>query len=81
MLELLRIASALSKLTVEDGESAAFLDHAQAVFNQEFDTMNTEVHSLVLFLHPLCKRLAIYQTMKKQTFEDFHHTALTLAQK
>jgi protein-tyrosine-phosphatase len=79
MLEGLRCASALGKVQLEEGDDEDFLEHARAIFNQEFDAMNTDIHSLALFLHPLCKKLAIHQTIKKRTLDGLMKTAMKIA--
>ena len=56
-----------------------FWSHAKSVFNTEFHTMNTNLHSLVLFLHPLCQQLAILQAAKSHTFQDFFRITLEIA--
>ncbi len=55
MLEFIRCARAMTRLELEDGEDSGFFYHAKAVFNRCFHEMNTETHSLALFLHPLCQ--------------------------
>jgi hypothetical protein len=79
MLELLRCARTLNALELESGEDPLFLAHARAVFNCEFIAMNTELHCLALFLHPLCKNLALDQTAKNRTYDDLLQTAVNLA--
>jgi hypothetical protein len=50
--------------------------HAKVVFNHEFHSMNTDVHTLALFLHPMCWKLAVFQAAKSQTFEQMCTAAL-----
>ena len=38
--------------------------------------MNTEIHSLALFLHPMCRKLAISQTASGRSFEFMVKIAL-----
>ncbi|KAF8989581.1 hypothetical protein BDQ17DRAFT_1393275 [Cyathus striatus] len=40
-------------------EDKEFLQHAKRMIMHYFHTMNTNLHWLTLFLHPLCRRLAI----------------------
>ena len=43
--------------------------------------MNTNLHSLALFLHPLCRQLAISQAAKSHTFQNFCKITLEIAQR
>jgi hypothetical protein len=49
------------------------------VFNQEFEEMNTAIHFLTLFLHLLCKNLALSDTILTRSFKAFLKTALQIA--
>jgi hypothetical protein len=75
MLELLRCASVMEKIVPDGNDDPAFHQHAVAVFNQEFEAMTTDIHCLVLFLHPLCKKLVIHQTAKNRTYDNLKRTA------
>jgi hypothetical protein len=79
MLELLRCAFALDTVKLEEGDDKDFLNHACAVFNQEFKTMHTELHTLALFLHPLCRKLALNQSIKEQTLDSIMDSAIKIA--
>jgi hypothetical protein len=52
------------RIQFEDGEDIGFWMHAKAIFNREFHSMNTDVHALALFLHPMCWKLAVSQAAK-----------------
>ena len=80
MLKLIRCTRQLCQVELVDGEDAGFFTHAKSVFNSEFHAMNTNLHSLALFLHLLCCQLAISQAMKSWTFEDFCKIALKITQ-
>ncbi|KAG1796726.1 uncharacterized protein HD556DRAFT_1431303 [Suillus plorans] len=67
MLELIRCAQQMMHLQLEDGEDVSFWMHAKAVFNGEFHTMNTNIHALAIFLHPI------------RTFEQICTAALDIA--
>ena len=41
--------------------------------------MNTEVHSLALFLHPLCRKVAVSQAAKSRSFEQMCTATLKIA--
>lgn len=58
-----------------------FANHARRTFNKEFHAMNTNLHWFALFLHPLCRRLAISQAVKSRTFSEAEDIALSLAKK
>lgn len=81
MLEILRVAKAMSTLVPEAADDKDFFAHARAAFNQEFEEMNTDIHSLALFLHPLCKKLAVHASIKNRTFDGLCMTALGIAKK
>jgi hypothetical protein len=79
MLELLRVGKVLAELKPDSDEDEGFFKHARAVFNQEFEAMNTEVHLLALFLHSLCKRLAINENESKRTVQAMKRATLKIA--
>lgn len=81
MVELIRCARGMSQLVLEDGEDAGLLEHAKQVFNTEFHRMDTELHGLALFLHPLCRKLAIGHLAKGRSFETICKIALEVARK
>ncbi|KAN0101263.1 hypothetical protein V8E55_001247 [Tylopilus felleus] len=58
MLELIRAARKMSQIALDDGDHAGFWMHAKQVFNRRFHVMNTDYHSLTLYLHPMCCKLA-----------------------
>ena len=79
MLELIRCARKLSQLTLDGGDNTGFWFHAKRVFNHRFHAMNTDHHSLALFLHPMCRKLAISQAANGRNFEFMVKTALSIA--
>ena len=54
MLELIRCARQMVRIELDADEDLGFWVHAKAVFNCEFHSMNTSLHNLALFLHPMC---------------------------
>jgi hypothetical protein len=76
MLELLRCSKVLSEIKTEDGDDVSFSLHAHSVFNCRFFIMDTNYHSLALFLHPLCRKLAVSTIAKARPFEKMVKTAL-----
>jgi hypothetical protein len=79
MLELIRCARQMVRIELDADEDLGFWVHAKAVFNCEFHSMNTSLHNLALFLHPMCRKLAIYQAAKGRSFDDVCKTALEIA--
>jgi hypothetical protein len=79
MLELIRCARQMMRIQLEDGDDIGFWMHAKAVFNREFHAMNTNIHALALFLHPMCRKLAVSQAAKSRTFEQMCTIALDIA--
>ncbi|KAH9916114.1 uncharacterized protein BXZ73DRAFT_53938 [Epithele typhae] len=61
MLELTHCAQAMMRLDLGDNDDPGFWDHTKIVFNHRFHEMDTEHHGLALYLHPLCRRLAVSQ--------------------
>ncbi|KAF9000108.1 ribonuclease H-like domain-containing protein [Cyathus striatus] len=58
-----------------------FLRHAKETVTHYFHAMNTELHWLALFLHPLCCKLAIISSVHSQTTKDAFRIALGIAEK
>ena len=79
MLELIRCARQMLRISLEPDEDAGFWVHAKAVFNREFHAMNTSLHNLALFLHPMCQKLAVFQAAKGRSFDEVCKTALKIA--
>lgn len=79
MLELIRCARKMSQLALDPSDNTSFWMHAKHVFNHRFHEMNTNHHSLALFLHPLCRKLAISQAANGRSFEFMATTALSIA--
>jgi len=66
-------------LEFDPDDNVNFWTHAKMTFNRRFHMMNTELHSLALYLHPLCRRLAITQVANGQTFDFMVKAALEVA--
>jgi hypothetical protein len=79
MLELIRCAQAMIRIPMDPEDDVGFMMHAQAVFNRRFHAMDTNTHSLALFLHLLCRKLAISQVENGRTFEFMVTMALSIA--
>ncbi|KAF5344486.1 hypothetical protein D9758_014132 [Tetrapyrgos nigripes] len=81
MLEMIRCARFISEMKLEQGDDADFLDNAKTVLNKRFRHMNTPIHSLALFLHPLCQKLAISDEAGGCDLQFMISAALKLASK
>lgn len=79
MLELIRCARTMTRLDLLEDDDVGFWMHAKLTFNRRFHKMDTSLHSLALYLHPLCRRLAISQVANGRTYTFMEKTALTLA--
>ena len=80
MLELICCAKKMSQLTLETTDNTGFWMHVKQVFNRRFHTMNTDYHSLALFLHPMCRKLATSQVANGRNFNFMLDAALSIAQ-
>ena len=69
----------MCQIELTEGEDLGFWVHAKSVFNAKFHVMNTELHSIALFLHPPCQKLTISHAVKSQTFGDMCRVTLNIA--
>ncbi|KAG8981496.1 hypothetical protein FRB90_007211 [Tulasnella sp. 427] len=83
VLELLRCAREIGNLdtSLDLGDSLDFSFHAIITFNREFQKLNTDYHFLTLYLHPLCRWLAVSKAPRSQSFKTVCLIAGTLAKK
>lgn len=81
VIELLRIGRFLQRMKPDNNDDEAFLDWARAVFNREFKKIHTDTHHLALFLHPLCRKLALSGLPESRTLGDIIDTALKIAKR
>ncbi|EMD30600.1 hypothetical protein CERSUDRAFT_127775 [Gelatoporia subvermispora B] len=70
MLELIWAERAIARLPITATDDADFAAHAKSSLHREFHRMNTSLHWLALFLHPLCRRLAISSATQAFTTPD-----------
>ncbi|KAJ7175574.1 ribonuclease H-like domain-containing protein, partial [Mycena filopes] len=68
MLQLIRCARTMSQMVLEDG-----------AFDRRFKYIVTPIHWLALFLHPLCRKLAVSQTVNGHSVDFMVETALKIA--
>ncbi|KAG2071214.1 hypothetical protein BDR04DRAFT_1098589, partial [Suillus decipiens] len=66
-------------LQLEDGDDMELSAHAKSVFNCRFHSINTKYHTLTLFLHPMCHKLAVTQAVSSCPFEFMVKVALEIA--
>ena len=67
------------ELDSEDDNISLWM-HAKSVFNCQFHSMNTDIHYLALFLHPLSWKLAISQVATGCSFQFMVKTVLSIAE-
>ena len=79
MLQLIWAHREVTRLVVKPGDDLGFLQHAQQVLNTQFHEMNTDLHWLSLFLHPLCRKLAISNSRHSRKLEDAYKISLNIA--
>jgi hypothetical protein len=79
MLKLIRCAHKMSTLRLDDGDDGTFFTYAKSVFNRRFHSINTKYHTLALFLHPMCRKLAVTQAASGRPFEFMVKVALEVA--
>ncbi|VDB95632.1 unnamed protein product [Peniophora sp. CBMAI 1063] len=81
-LELIFCARTVSKMVAEPGDDPALLEHAQTVFSRRFAFMITPIHALALYLHPMCRALALSKaTGGGFSYDLMLKTALGIVQK
>ncbi|KAJ7686162.1 hypothetical protein B0H17DRAFT_1137026 [Mycena rosella] len=66
-------------MSLEDNEDPAFLAHAKATFDRRLKLIATPIHWLALFLHPLCRKLAVSDTVHGHSLDFMIETALKIA--
>lgn len=81
MLELLWAERAIAKLSITETDDVDFAYHAKSTVRHEFHRLNTDIHWLALFLHPLCRRLAISSATHSRKLTDACRISLDLAQR
>ncbi|KAJ6591908.1 hypothetical protein B0H10DRAFT_1729894, partial [Mycena sp. CBHHK59/15] len=52
---------------------------AHTIFDRRFKLIATPIHWLALFLHPLCQKLAVSQTVNGHSLDFMLETALKIA--
>ena len=64
-----------------EGDDPAFSDHAKNILNTHFHAMNTDIHWLALFLHPLCRKLAVSTSRHSRKLADAYQISLAIVQR
>ncbi|KAI5995785.1 hypothetical protein F5J12DRAFT_785554 [Pisolithus orientalis] len=68
----------MSQLQLDEEDNTRFWMHAKSVFNRHFHAINTDHHSLALFLHPMCHKFAIGQVASGHSIEFMVKVALEI---
>lgn len=79
MLELIYAHHTIDSMEALDSDNREFLEHAQLVVREQFHSMNTDVHWLCLFLHPMCRKLAVSSAPHSRNVRDACLIAAKLA--
>ncbi|KAJ6470538.1 ribonuclease H-like domain-containing protein, partial [Mycena sanguinolenta] len=79
MLQLIRCARTMSTMVLEENEDEGFLTHAKETFDRRFKLIATPIHWLALFLHPLCRKLAVSETVHGHSLDYMIEEALKVA--
>jgi len=79
MIELLDAYRSVLKLPIQETYDVEFYNHAVRVLMKEFHSINSPLHWFALFLHPLCRNLAISSATHSRTIEDAMRIGLDLA--
>ncbi|EIN03308.1 hypothetical protein PUNSTDRAFT_31961, partial [Punctularia strigosozonata HHB-11173 SS5] len=82
MLELIWAHREVNRrLAYEEGDDIGFLSHTRRTLNDQFHAMNTDLHWFALFLHPLCRRLAVSSASHSRNITAAVSIALGIAYK
>ena len=81
MLQLIWAHCAVINSPLMEGDDPAFADHTKNMLNVNFHAMNTDVHWLALFLHPLCRKLAVSTARHSQKLVDAYRISLDIVQR
>lgn len=81
MLQLIWAHRAIVNAPVVEGDDPAFTEHAKNVLNTQFHTMNTDIHWLTLFLHPLCRKLAVSTAPHSRKLADAYQISLDIVRR
>jgi len=81
MLQLIWAHRAVVNSPLMEGDDPAFADHAKTTLNIHFHAMNTNIHWLALFLHPLCRKLAVSTAPHSRKLANAYRIALDIARR
>jgi len=77
MLQMMWAHQQIKKLSHILGDDSQSLQHTQKVVDAQFHEMNTDIHWLTLFLHPLCHKFVISNSPHSQKLNDaYDHLGL-----
>jgi len=81
MLQLIWAHREVNRVPHREGDDPGFAAHAKEVLNAQFHAMNTDIHWFALFLHPLCRKLAISSVAHSRTIDSAYRIALGIVQR
>jgi len=81
MLQLIWAHREVNRVPHREGHDPGFAAHAKEVLNAQFHAMNTDVHWFALFLHPLCRKLAISSVAHSRSIDSAYRIALGIVQR
>ena len=79
MVELIDAYRTILNLPFQETYNTNFYNHAIAVLFKEFHSINSPLHWFALFLHPLCRKLAVSSATHSRKVEDAMRIGLDLA--
>ena len=79
MVELIDAYRNILNLPIQETYNVDFYNHALGILTKEFHSINSPLHWFALFLHPLCRNLAISSATHSQKIEDAMRIGLDLA--
>jgi hypothetical protein len=80
MLQLIWAHQAIINAPLMEGDDLAFSEHAKNILNIQFYVMNTDIHWLALFLHSLCRKLAVSTARHSRKLADAYQISLDIVQ-
>lgn len=79
MVELIDAYRTILNLPIQESYNVDFYNHAIRILMNEFHSINSPLHWFALFLHPLCRNLAISSATHSRKIEDAMRIGLDLA--
>ena len=79
MVKLIDAYRTVLNLPIKETYNVDFYNHAVRVLMKEFHSINSPLHWFALFLHPLCRNLAVSSATHSRKIEDAIRIGLDLA--